>query len=296
MKILLADDDRVALLFLKDALQDWGYEVVLAHDGATALAILQGPDAPVLAVVDWMMPGMDGIDICRKLRAGDSEQYTYVLILTARAEASSIVEAMDAGADDFVSKPFNIDEIQVRLKAGKRILELQHELRRRATHDVLTGLFNRGAIIQILENELSRHARDKRPVAIIFGDLDHFKQINDTYGHQAGDDVLRLVAERIDAMLRPYDSVGRYGGEEVLMVLPACATQGAYEVAERVRASIASRPIKTAYGIVPVTLSLGVAVAEGGTVAFLDDLLRRADNALYQAKHNGRNRIEIAIS
>ncbi|MES3020215.1 MAG: diguanylate cyclase [Pseudomonadota bacterium] len=294
MKILLADDDRVALLYLQDALQDWGYEVVLAHDGATALAILQGPDAPVLAVIDWMMPGMDGTDICRRLRAGNAEHYTYVLMLTARTETSCIVEAMNAGADDFVSKPFNIEEIQVRIKAGRRILELEHELRRRATHDVLTGLYNRGAIIGILENELARHARDKRPVAVVFCDLDHFKRINDGFGHQAGDEVLRVVARRIDAMLRPYDSVGRYGGEELLVVLPACTAGGAIEVAERIRASVAEEAVGTPYGEVSVTLSLGVAVAEGGTAALLDELLRRADNALYEAKRKGRNRVELA--
>lgn len=289
MKVLIADDDPVSLLYLQGALEDGGYEVVTASDGKSACDILRRADAPMLAILDWMMPEMDGVDVCRTIRENVRDRYIYLIMLTSKKETQFTVEAMNAGADDFMSKPYSIEELQVRVRAGKRISELEQELRIKATHDSLTGLYNRGTIIDILQKAMARHERNAYPVSIIFADLDHFKRTNDDYGHQAGDAVLREVARRATHVLRPYDSFGRYGGEELLIVLPECGASGALAVAERVRSAIAGQPVATNFGAIPASLSLGVAVADGETSLHFDDLIQLADSALYQAKDNGRN-------
>ncbi len=295
MKVLIADDDPVSLLYLRAAVEDWGYQVSTATDGKAAWNILQQSDAPMLAILDWMMPGMDGIDICSNLRKIQRDHYTYLIMLTARSEVEFIVEAINAGADDFISKPFNLEELQVRMRAGTRIVELQHELRLKATRDALTGIYNRGAIIDILEKEMARHQRDHNPLAIIFADLDHFKQVNDVYGHLAGDAVLCAVTQRTATVLRPYDSFGRYGGEELLLTLPACSAQKAAEVAERIRKKIHATPIDTSFGAIVSSVSIGVTILAPGEHIAMDALLQRADEALYRAKNNGRNRVEIGL-
>lgn len=294
MKVLIAEDDPVSLLYLRNAVEDWGYEVCTATDGKTAWELLQQSDAPMLAILDWMMPGMDGIDVCRNLRNGQRDHYTYLIMLTTRSEVEFIVEAMNAGADDFISKPFNLEELQVRMRAGTRIIELQQALRLKATRDALTGIYNRGAILDILAKEIARHQRDGNPLAIIFADLDHFKQVNDTYGHLAGDAVLGEVTRRIENVLRPYDSLGRYGGEELLLTLPACSAQKAAEVAERIRKKIDGAVIDTSFGMIAASISIGVTVLASREQISMNALLQRADEALYRAKDNGRNRVEIA--
>lgn len=295
MKILVADDEPLSLLYLQAALEDWGYQVIAASDGNQACEILQSQDAPMLAIIDWMMPGMDGIDVCRVVRESVKDRYTYMIVLTGKSETESIVEAMNAGADDFISKPFNMDELQVRVRAGRRIADLEQKLRMKASHDALTGLYNRGAIIEILQKELTRHQRNKHSFAIVFGDLDHFKRINDDFGHLAGDTVLREAASRISSVLRPYDALGRYGGEELLIVLPGCDAGEATEIAERVRRVVCDQPIVTDAGEVPASLSMGVAVIAAGQQISFNALIHLADAALYLAKHKGRNRVELAL-
>ncbi len=295
MRILIADDDPVSLLYLRDALQERGYEVITASDGKSACDILQRPDAPMLAILDWMMPGMDGIDVCRVIRDTVKDRYIYMIMLTSRSETEFLVAAMNAGADDFISKPFNIEEMQVRVRAGRRICDLEQELRIKATHDALTGIYNRGAIIEILQKEIARHERDKSWVSIIFADLDHFKRINDEYGHLAGDAVLLEAARLMSTKLRPYDALGRYGGEEFMIVLPACDANGALVIAERIRASVADQPIATDFGMIASSLSIGVAAIDGATMLPLSGLIHLADNALYYAKSHGRNRVELAV-
>jgi diguanylate cyclase (GGDEF)-like protein len=294
MKVLIADDDPMSLLYLQDALQDWGYEVETVTDGSSACDRLQQADAPMLAIIDWMMPGMDGIDVCRLIRSRVKDRYIYLIMLTSRSETAFVVEAMNAGADDFIGKPFNDEELQVRIRAGRRISELEQKLRMKASHDALTGIYNRGAVIEILEKELVRHGREHQPVAIIFADLDHFKRTNDVYGHLAGDAVLREVTRRAGAVLRPYDSLGRYGGEELLIVLPACDGACAMEVAERVRSAVAAQPVATEFGAIPSSVSIGIAVASHGEGLSCTGLIQLADAALYRAKEGGRNRIELA--
>lgn len=296
MKVLIADDDPVSLLYLQDALQEWDYEVVMTADGASALKALQQPDGPMLAIIDWTMPLLDGVDVCRAVRESIQDRYVYLIMLTAKTETASIVEAMNAGADDFVSKPFDADELQVRLRAGRRIIELEQELRRRATHDALTGVYNRGTIMDMLQKEMSRHQREQRAISVIFGDLDHFKRINDQFGHLAGDAVLREVTRRMADSLRPYDVLGRYGGEELLVVLPACNVTAALTVANRICMNVAASPIATDAGMIRTTMSMGVATIEPNQKVSFGAMLHAADCALYRAKDLGRNRVEMASS
>lgn len=300
MKVLIADDEKVALRLLESSLRRWGYDVVVAKDGLEASKILLSPDAPKLAILDWMMPGMDGTQLCQDIRRNKPEPYTYILLLTGKRAQDDVIAGLDAGADDYVTKPFDPAELKVRLRTGKRILYLQEQLinarealRDQATHDRLTGLWNRSAIHDILTNELGRALRQGVPVAIAMADLDSFKLINDTYGHPTGDEVLRSVSKAMRDSVRRYDSVGRYGGEEFLLVLPGCDRTNAVGHAERIRAMVARIAVETPKGNVRPTISLGVAVSDNHARADDFALIQAADIALYRAKHGGRNRVEF---
>jgi two-component system cell cycle response regulator len=302
-KILIADDDAVSLLILQNLLLKWDYEITLAHDGEEAFHILGEIDAPRLAVLDWMMPGMEGVEICRRIRERTDRPYIYTLLLTGRSEKEDLLQALKLGADDYLRKPVDAQELRARLHVGHRILKLQdnllasqEELLFRATHDTLTGVYNRAAILDIIDRELSRERRENKPFAVILADLDHFKTINDTYGHLAGDSVLKEVAQRMVASLRGYDSVGRYGGEEFLMVAPGANGAVSVSLAERIRSAIESRPFQTDAGDVHVTASFGIAISEPLQSLEANTLLGLADKALYSAKENGRNRFELAVS
>lgn len=301
MKILVAEDDSAFRHLLEDVLSNWGYEVVAARDGNEACRILQSENAPQLAILDWMMPGMEGVDVCRKIREGNGESYTYMILLTSLLRDEDLVIGMEAGADDYIFKPFKLNELRVRLRAGRRIIELQNELlaardvlHEKSIHDSLTGLLNHEEILAILDRELARSRRDGVCVSIIMADIDHFKSVNDTYGHLAGDVVLRIFAQKIHSMARAYDAIGRFGGEEFLIVLPECCLECAVTFAERLRSCISMDSIDTPEGLIPVTISIGVA-SNGKDVRWgVDSLVKAADMALYKAKENGRNRVETA--
>ena len=299
MRILIAEDDQVSRRLLEAHLGKWGYQVVAARDGDEAWRILESGDPPRLAILDWMMPGMDGTELCRRVRAEGREPYTYLILLTALSGEENLLAGMYAGADDYLTKPFKVNELRVRLRAGRRIVDLQDELiaarealRVKAAHDPLTGLWNHEEIIGNLQRELVRARRGGQAVAAIMADIDHFKLVNDNFGHLAGDAVLRAVAEKMLQRMRPYDAVGRYGGEEFLVVLPGCDRAGAEALADRLRLSICSAPFDTSEGLIPVTVSLGVAVTRAGEHDAAA-LVRAADQALYLAKENGRNRVEV---
>src|SRR3954452_22218337 len=251
MKVLIADDSATSRALLRSVLTGWGYEVVTAKDGGEAWERLSQPDAPSLVILDWVMPIMTGPEVCHKVRETLREPYTYILLLTSKGSKTETVEGLNAGADDYVVKPFDEHELQVRLRAGKRIVDLQldllrarEELRERANKDLLTMLPNRSAISATLEQELARCHRDRRSVGVILLDIDHFKKINDTHGHFAGDAVLRETASRLKTNVRPYDQVGRYGGEEFLVVLPNCDLEQATMQANRLRAKLHASTMK----------------------------------------------------
>jgi len=294
VKILVADDDAVSRRLLEATLKKWHYDVVVAEDGDKAWDVLQREDAPQLAILDWVMPGMDGPEICREVRAFGDQRYIYLLLLTAKSEKEDLIKGMDAGADDFLTKPFDVQELRTRLRAGTRILELQETLRAQATHDSLTGLWNRAATFDFLRRELSRARRQRAPVSIVMADIDHFKRINDTHGHLVGDVVLREIARRLSSAVRGYDVTGRFGGEEFLLVFPGCAVRNAVDRAEQLRACVNREPVETPEGPISVTLSLGVAGSEATRATDPDLLVRAADAALYRAKSSGRNRVELA--
>ena len=301
MKALIAEDDSISRRMLEAFLVKWGYEVMAATEGEEAWGILQGNDPPRLAILDWMMPGRDGIEICRSIRQRKGRPYVYILLLTARGQKQDIVEGLEAGADDYVTKPFDPFELRARLRAGRRIIELQEQLvqahdalRDQASHDPLTGLWNHGTILAILRKEVARASRSHGPLAVAMADVDRFKTINDTYGHQAGDAVLRESSRRLRAATRTYDSLGRYGGDEFLAVIPGCDPEDAARFAESFRARIDRKAVETPDGIIPVTLSLGVAALIDPPSARAEALIRIADAALYRAKTAGRNCVALA--
>lgn len=243
------------------------------------------------------------VQICREIRQQGSEPYTYILLLTGKNSKCDVIEGLDAGADDYVIKPFDSQELQVRLRTGKRILYLQEQLitaretlRDQATHDSLTGLWNRAATLELLVNELARQQRHGGSVGIGLIDLDRFKEVNDVHGHLVGDDILRATAEAMKQCTRRYDAIGRFGGEEFILVLPGCDEINALSHAERMRAAISQISVQTPNGPVGITASLGVTIARPEQNIDVCGLIRAADAALYEAKHQGRNRVEFMPS
>ena len=301
MRILVADDDTVSRRVLEAMLVKWGYEVVTARDGAEAWDVLQAADAPQLAILDWMMPNLDGPDVCRKVRNHPEIPYVYILLLTGRTLEKDCIEGLEAGADDYLTKPFSTQELKVRLFSGKRILDFQaqliaarEELRLQAIRDPLTGLFNRRYMEESLERELHRAARSNLPLGAVMIDLDHFKRFNDTWGHEAGDAVLREVGNLLTNWSRCEDIACRYGGEEFTLILTAAASEGTRLRTEQFRQ--AARGLEVRHGgrsLGGITVSAGVAAfPEHGFTA--TEILRAADEALYQAKARGRDRVVVS--
>jgi diguanylate cyclase (GGDEF)-like protein len=302
MRILIAEDQIHVGHLLEELLRPWGYEAVIVPDGLAALGALQSPDAPQLALLDWAMPGLDGIEVCRQIRQDTDRPYTYVILITGEGSKREMLDGLEAGADEYLIKPVDAEELRARLTAGRRIVDLQNrlltaqrQLREQATRDALTGLWNRRAILEILERELSRSSREGRPVGVILADLDYFKAINDEHGHLAGDRVLAETGKRMVAALRPYDGIGRFGGEEFLMVLPGCDAGVTRILAERLRRRVAGRSVEVDGKELAVTLSLGVSAWESGRLDNVAGLLRVADEALYRAKADGRNRVRAGV-
>jgi diguanylate cyclase (GGDEF)-like protein len=300
MKVLVADDEVISRRLIESSLHRWGYEVVIAKDGLEALRVLMSPNPPQLAVLDWMMPGLDGVQLCRSIRERTSDLYTYVLLLTGKHSKNDVVAGLEAGADDYIAKPFEPQELRVRLRTGKRILCLLEQLttaretlRDLAARDPLTRLWNHNSIIELLGNELHRAEREGSSVGIVLADLDHFKSINDTFGHLVGDRVLCAAAQAISSALRPYDAVGRYGGEEFLVILPGCDRMNALSHGERLRLGVENVVTTVADRRVQITASFGVTVVGPDLRVDAEAAIHVADSALYIAKRNGRNRAEF---
>jgi diguanylate cyclase (GGDEF)-like protein len=272
--------------------------VITAEDGTQAWELLQRPNTADLLILDWIMPGVDGIELCRRIRAIQQDRYRYILLVSGKDDKQDVVSGLEAGADDYLTKPFDIRELRARVRAGTRILTLQHELiqarealRFQATHDDLTGLWSRGTTLHLLKGELERGLRSHTPTGILMIDVDHFKRVNDTHGHLNGDMVLIEAARRIDRSVRIYDFVGRYGGEEFLVVLSNCTMEDLQKIAERARRAFVDAPITMNAGEVSVTVSVGGVMALSEVREL--ELLSVADSALYEAKRTGRDRVVI---
>src|SRR6267154_515744 len=303
MRILIADDDALSLRLLERTLERDGYEVTAVQNGRLAAEHLCRHDGPRLALLDWVMPQLDGPAVCREVRQKREQVYVHMVLLTSKESKRDVIEGLESGADDYLIKPFDPAELKARLRTGLRILQLEdrlvearEDMRFKATHDPLTGLFNRGVIMDLLSRELSRTHREDGCTTILLGDVDHFKNVNDTLGHVTGDEVLREIARRLLASVRSYDFVGRYGGEEFLIVLNNCNLPSALQRAEQIRRAIASTRVQTARGPVPVTMSLGILASTEWGVLPAEELLREADVALYKAKDAGRNCVKVASS
>ena len=303
MKVLVADDEAVSRRLIEASVRRWGFEAVVAKDGLEASQMLHGPDAPKLAILDWMMPGLDGIELCRELRKDEGDSYTYILLLTGKHNKSDVIRGLEAGADDYIIKPFDPQELRVRLNTGKRILCLLEQikaaretLRELASRDPLTGLWNHSSIMDLLINEIDRAERQGAYVGVVLVDLDHFKSVNDTHGHLVGDQVLRDVAQAMSSTIRPYDAVGRLGGEEFLVVLPGCDQINTVGHAERLRLALHRIAVNTPSGPVHVTASFGVAVVGPESRIDARTAIQYADSATYAAKHAGRDRVEISTA
>lgn len=302
LKVLVADDDSLSRRMLKSTLERSGYEVMTVEDGSAAAEALCDPDGPRMALLDWMMPGLDGPAVVRMVRVRRGMQYVHMILLTSRQAKEDVVAGLDAGADDYLTKPFNPQELRARLRTGERILQLEdtlvharEEMRYRAMHDSLTGLLNRGVILELLQRELQRGRRAQQPasITVLLADIDHFKQVNDTFGHAAGDAALRKVAKHLTESVRNYDAVSRYGGEEFLMVLPDCEAKSGCERAEHIRHALELSPANVGEAKIPLTMSVGVANSADWPGLEAEALIRKADEALYRAKADGRNRVVI---
>jgi two-component system cell cycle response regulator len=301
VKILIADDDTMSRRLLEKTLEREGYEVIAVDNGRLALQHLSSPDGPRLALLDWMMPELDGPGVCLEVRKEQGRPYIHIVLVTSKGSKQDVVAGLEAGADDYLTKPWDPAELAARLRVGQRILQLEDRLvearetmRYKATHDHLTSLFNRGVIVDLLTRELSRTRREKGCTVVMLGDLDHFKNVNDSYGHVVGDEVLREIARRLLGSVRSYDFVGRYGGEEFLIVLNNCESTQAIARAEEVRNGIANHQVQTMRGPLTITMSLGVLASRDWDRRLVEDILAETDSALYKAKADGRNCVRLA--
>ncbi|MFH1950953.1 MAG: diguanylate cyclase [Pseudomonadota bacterium] len=291
MKILIAEDDPISRRVLEANLLEWGYEVMVASDSGEAWEIIQQPESPNLIISDWMMPRMDGLALCREIRNMEKSEYIYFIILTAKGEKKDIIEGLEAGADDFLTKPFNPEELKYRIRIGERIINLERRILELANTDPLTGLLNRRAFLERMEQEMSRAQREKKPLSLILADIDHFKSVNDTYGHQIGDLVLQRFVGQLTTSTRPYDFLGRYGGEEFVVCLPGGDGLQAASVSERIRRQVKDMEIMLPDDSrsIRITASFGTASNSIESGKNIDLLIKRADDALYLAKDKGRN-------
>jgi diguanylate cyclase (GGDEF)-like protein len=293
VKVLLAEDDPTQRLVVAHLVRNAGYVVETVPDGDSALARILEETFDIL-ITDLDMPGLDGSCLCQRIREASLANYLYILMLTAHTGDVDVAAGLEAGADDFVRKPANPVELLARLKNGSRIVKLQREAYRNSITDALLGVFNRRYLIHQLRCEVWRAHRYQRPLTVLMVDLDHFKQINDRFGHSAGDQVLVGFARKTRGLIRASDWFARFGGEEFVIVLPETPVGVAQQVAEKVRCELEAAPFLLASGEHRVTASFGVAALTLGSDENSDDVLGRADKALYRSKQEGRNRTTVA--
>lgn len=296
LRALIACDERVTCGGLEQAFLDNGFDVLCVDDGPAALSALRNMAPPEIVVLDGLLRGIDGPSLAERLRQDKKLQHLFIVLLVPESDASGVRRARSVGADDVLNKPVQPDEVALRLELWRRFQELRKAAGNGASHDRVTGLYSHGLILEAAQHELDRAAREEMPLSVLLTDIDHLRQINDTYGHQMGDKVLAETARRLRVALRSYDLSGRYGGEEFLTVLPRCGRANALEVGERVRRAVMAEPFMIDRLKMDVTVSLGVATTIGDEQVPARKMIRAADHALYKAKREGRNRVEMAVS
>jgi two-component system cell cycle response regulator len=299
-RVLIVDDDELVLRRLSASVVLGGYETHTATSGAAALRILT--DTPCqIVLTDWHMPDMDGLALCCKLRSRENDGYIYILLVTVRSGRSDMVAGLAAGADDYVVKGATTEELLARIGVGRRITQLERSLRisnrenrRISVTDALTGVRNRRFLMKYLPRELERARHSDKPLAVLSCDIDHFKQVNDNFGHEAGDEVLQEFAKRAAGCISQATGwIARAGGEEFVLVLPETNLNEASCVADRLRQVLAADKITTRTGPLAITVSIGISVVETArelSEASVLDLLRAADQGLYVSKRSGRDR------
>ena len=296
MKVLIAEDDVAFCESLEKDIKGWGYEVITANSGKEAWQLIENGEVR-LSILDAMMSDIDGFELCRKIRRDIQEKKlknTFIILLIEKGRKDDIAKGLSMGADDYVIKPFGFLELKVRIQNGERIIRLEDSCKKLATFDPLTKMLNRNKILEFLSDELNRGWREDHPTGVIMADIDRFKKVNDTFGHSAGDTVLVQVAARLKKAIRPYDKAGRYGGDEILIILPNCDMKNLKLVAERLRRCISEKKIKTKAAVLDITLSIGGTSSEISSDASVNDLMQTSDNALLLAKRKGRNWVILA--
>ncbi len=301
MQVLIVDDDFVTRRLLQARLVQMGLHVIEAVNGKEAWELLQANPIP-LVITDWLMPLMDGLNLIQQIRAANFPRYIYVILLTNLDSKTDVVKGLEAGADDYLTKPFNLPELTARVKIGQRIVALEQRLLAmsdqlyiQATYDQLTGLLQRSAALEQLNLLVQRAQGQQQPLSLLLLDLDHFKQINDQHGHTVGDQALRLIAEQIQQTVRTSDPTARWGGEEMLVLLPGANSSAAIATAQRIRRAIGGQQLDHALPSSELSASIGIAVLEPGSStdepvhSIINRLLSQADQALYAAKNAGRN-------
>lgn len=294
MKALITDTDPASVAFLRGALSDWGHKITIANDMPSIWTVLHGDDAPILAIIDCGVPGLDGLDVFRNIRATVKKRSVYLILLSSQADPAFLTEALEAGANNYITRSTGHADLRICIETGRRLLELEEALIARSTRDTLTGLYNRDAVLDQLKKEMVRCQRDRTPLSIVFTDLDGLQEINDRSGHLVGDAVLQEVSRRLCTALRSYDHLGRYGDDELVMILPKCNTAGALEVAERARVAVAAYPIRSEAGELLTTITSVTATVSGQKDVPPHTLLQIAETAMYRAKEQGRNRVGLA--
>ncbi|MFQ6109621.1 MAG: diguanylate cyclase [Candidatus Aminicenantales bacterium] len=295
MKVLIAEDEPISCRALERSIAGWGYETVTAKNGREAWEAVRKNEIRI-AVLDWMMPGMDGLELCRKIRQKYQEKkskYIYIILLTGRDQQGDIITGLSAGADDYITKPFSFLELKVRIQNGERIIKVEDSQIELASYDSLTKVWNRNKILEFFKEELDRSRRENQATGLIIIDVDKFKNVNDSFGHYIGDEVLIEVTDRLKESIRGYDKLGRYGGDEMIVVLPNCGLTHVRTIAERLRLSVCKKKIKTKKGLLAITISLGGTSSDVSPKASADELIQASDRALYSAKRRGRNRAVI---
>jgi two-component system cell cycle response regulator len=301
VKVLVADDSPVYRKLVEQSLSQEHYTVLLAKNGRQAMELFTKHE-PALVITDWSMPDISGIELCQHIRRNDQQFYAYVILVTGNTDKKEVIQGLAAGADDYLTKPFHPGELQARVRVGRRIVDLHREvqdknrqLEEMALSDPLTGLPNRRAIDFWASRQLSAAVRHDFPIWAVMADLDHFKSINDTHGHDAGDIVLKTFADILKANTRSSNICGRLGGEEFLVVITHVEKKNVAIAIERIRRQFSAQRFTVARHTFGATASFGIAGIRVTAGSDFSDLVTRADAALYSAKRQGRNRVAFAI-